>query len=235
MIRRFDEEKAVLPDAGETLSPELKRALRNQASFSFRFGTWKAVRGKILPMLQRREPLEVLDLGTGGGDIPRAVVREARRLQCPVSVTAVDNRKGVLDVAEKNSTDYPEIRYVEADILMFEPSTPANLVMCNQTLHNFDEVAVIRLLRKCPLMAQEGVLITDLRRSRLAQAAAFSVTALRYRLRPILYDACVSIERAFSYAELHRLAVAAGWWGFEHRRIPYFRQMLWLNPNQPRR
>jgi hypothetical protein len=41
-------------------------------------------------------------------------------------------------------------------------------------------------------------------------------------------DARVSIGRAFSFAELRELALAAGWRNFGHRRFIFARQAIWL-------
>ena len=235
MIRQFDTAEPEWMDVAESPTPELERDLRNLESLNRRFGAHRLVLKKLTPLLRRRQPLRILDLATGGGDIPRAVAREARSLQCPIAVTAVDRQEATLRIAEKFSGDFPEIQYVRADIVGFEPDQAVDVVMCNLALHHFEETDVIRILRQCRLQAGVAALVTDLRRSILAQVAIVGVTELFYREPMTRHDARVSAARAFSYAELHRLAVAAGWWGFEHRRCPFFRQMLWLEPDKRRR
>ena len=235
MIRHFDTAEPEWMDVAEEATPELERDLRNLESLNRNFGAYRAIFAKLTPLFRRREPLRILDLATGGGDIPRAVVRQARRLRCPVSITAVDRQAATIRVAEEFSPGFPEIRYLRGDILDFVPESPFDVVMCNLALHHFEESDVIRILRQCGRWATEAVLITDLRRSRLAQAAIVAVTQIFYREPMTRHDARVSAARAFSFAELHRLAVAAGWWGFEHRRYPFFRQMLWLEPDKRRR
>jgi 2-polyprenyl-3-methyl-5-hydroxy-6-metoxy-1,4-benzoquinol methylase len=222
-------------DVATEATPELERDLGNLASLNRRFGAVGIVTKRIAPLLRRREPLRILDLATGGGDIPRAIVRQARALQCPVAITAVDRQAATLQIAEKASADFPEISFVPGDIVSLEPVADHDVVMCNLALHHFEESDVIRILRRCGQWATQAVLITDLRRSRLAQVAIVAVTELFYREPMTRHDARVSAARAFSFGELHRLAVAAGWWGFEHRRSPFFRQLLWLEPGQRRR
>jgi len=235
VIRQFDISEPEWMDVAEAPTAELERDLRNLASLNRRFGASAVVTKKLGPIFRRREPLSILDLATGGADIPRALVRQARSLGCPVAVTAVDRQAATLRIAEKFSADFPEIIFVQGDITTFEPSKTHDIVMCNLALHHFEESDVIRILRKCRQWAGQGVLITDLRRSRLAQAAIVAVTELFYREPMTRHDARVSAARAFSFGELHRLAIAAGWWGFEHRRCPFFRQLLWLEPARRRR
>jgi ubiquinone/menaquinone biosynthesis C-methylase UbiE len=235
VIRDFDAAEPEWMDVAEAATPELERDLRNLASLNRRFGACRAVLGKLSPLLRTGRPLQILDLATGGGDIPRAIVRRARALGCPVSITAVDRQAATLCLAGKFSAGFPEIDYVCADIVRFVPEKPADIVMCNLALHHFEESDVIGMLREFRRLARRAVLVTDLRRSRLAQAGIVAVTQLFYREPMTRHDARVSAARAFSFAELHRLALAAGWWGFEHRRIPFFRQLLWLEPGKLRR
>jgi ubiquinone/menaquinone biosynthesis C-methylase UbiE len=228
VIRQFDAAEPEWMDVAEEATPGLERDLLNLESLNRHFGAHRVVLKKLGPLLRERQPLRILDLATGGGDIPRAIVREARACQCPISVTAVDRQEATLRIAKIFSGDFP-------DIIGFEPDEPVDVVMCNLALHHFEESDVIRILRRCRLQAGRAALVTDLRRSLLAQAAIVGVTELFYREPMTRHDARVSAGRAFSYAELHRLAVAAGWWDFEHRRCPFFRQMLWLEPDRRRR
>jgi 2-polyprenyl-3-methyl-5-hydroxy-6-metoxy-1,4-benzoquinol methylase len=134
-----------------------------------------------------------------------------------------------MEIAEKFSADFPEIRFHCADMLKFAAGAPYDIVMSNLVAHHLDESDVIRLLRRIREMARTAALVTDLRRSRLAQTAVYARTASLYREPMTRHDARLSVERAFSFPELRKLAIAAGWWGFRHRRAPFFRQALFLN------
>jgi 2-polyprenyl-3-methyl-5-hydroxy-6-metoxy-1,4-benzoquinol methylase len=229
MIRRFQEDRPEWMDVVETATPELEADLANLESLNQRFGAHRLVLDYLDPVLARRQPLRVLDLGTGGADIPRALVLRAREVGCPILVTAVDRQQPTLEIAEKFSTGFPEIRFVRADFLDFAEGTLYDVVLCNLVLHHLDETDAIRLLRRCRELTRGVTLVTDLRRSRLAQAGIFAVTELIYRDPMTRHDARLSAERAFSFPELHKLAIAAGWWGFRHRRAPFFRQALWMD------
>lgn len=235
MIRQFDSEEPEWMDVAEEVTPELERDLENLASLNRRFGAYRAVFGKLDPFLRARQPLSILDLASGGGDIPRAVVRRARAMNCPVAVTAVDRQAATIRIAKKFSGTYPEIKYHQADILDFVPENPVDVVMCNLALHHFTESDAIRILRNIREMAPQAALVTDLCRSRLASMSIVAVTQLFYREPMTRHDARVSAGRAFSFAELDRLVVAAGWRGFEHRRCLFFRQLLWLEARCPAR
>jgi 2-polyprenyl-3-methyl-5-hydroxy-6-metoxy-1,4-benzoquinol methylase len=229
MIRRFQEDRPEWMDVVETATPELEADLANLESLNHRFGAHRLVLDYLGPVIARRQPLRVLDLGTGGADIPRALVMRAREADCPILVTAVDRQQPTLEIAEKFSAGFPEIRFVRADFLDFTEGTLYDVVLCNLVLHHLDETDAIRLLRRCRELTRGVTLVTDLRRSRLAQAGIFAVTELIYRDPMTRHDARLSAERAFSFPELRKLAIAAGWWGFRHRRAPFFRQALWMD------
>jgi 2-polyprenyl-3-methyl-5-hydroxy-6-metoxy-1,4-benzoquinol methylase len=229
MIRRFEESHPEWMDVAEQATPELEADLLNLESLNRRFGAHRLVLDYLGPVLERRQPLRVLDLGTGAGDIPRALVQRARAVGCPLVVTAVDRQQPTLQIAENFSRGFPEIRYVRADFLNFAEGSLYDVVLCNLVLHHLEESDAIRLLRRCRELTRGAALVTDLRRSRLAQAGIFAVTGLIYRDAMTKHDARLSAERAFSFPELRKLAIAAGWWGFHHRRAPFFRQALWLD------
>ena len=229
MIRRFEESRPEWMDVAEQATPELEADLLNLESLNRRFGAHRLVLNYLGPVLERRQPLRVLDLGTGGGDIPRALVQRARKVGCPIMVTAVDRQQPTLQIAEKFSRGFSEIRYVPADFLNFTAGSLYDVVLCNLVLHHLDESDAIRLLRRCRELTRGAALVTDLRRSRLAQAGIFAVTGLIYRDAMTKHDARLSAERAFSFPELRKLAIAAGWWGFRHSRAPFFRQALWMD------
>lgn len=235
MIRKFEESRPEWMDVAESATPELERDLVNLESLNRHFGAHRLVLHYLGPVLARREPLRILDLATGAADIPRAIVRRARAVGCPVLVTAVDRQRPTLEIAAKLSAGYPEIRFVQADILDYAESSPFDAVTCNLVLHHLGEIDAIRLLRRCRELTCAVSLVTDLRRSRVAQAGIIGVTALFYREPMTRHDARLSAERAFSFAEMGKLAVAAGWWGFRHRRAPFFRQVLWMDMAARRR
>lgn len=229
MIRNFDETRSEWMDVAEKVTPELERDLANIEALNQRFGGCATILYYLEPRLRRGQPLHVLDLGTGAGDIPRALVTRARHLHCPIQITAVDRQEPILTIAQKRAEAFPEIHFVQADMLTFDAGVSYDVVMNNLSLHHLEEHDAIRLLRRCRELTHGAALVTDLRRSRMAQAAIFAATTLIYREPMTRHDARLSAIRSFSFAELRKLAIAAGWWGFHQSRRPYFRQALWMN------
>ncbi len=72
------------------------------------------------------------------------------------------------------------------------------------------------------------MLVSDLRRSRMATIGVHLLTATVFREPMTKYDARLSIEREFSFSEMNQLAQRAGWTNFGHKTFPFSRQAIWL-------
>ena len=69
----------------------------------------------FLAAAPRGRPLEILDVGTGGADLPLAFVREAREAGCDVRVTAIDRDPATAAIAAREVAGHPEVRVVRCD------------------------------------------------------------------------------------------------------------------------
>lgn len=192
-----------------------------------RLGPTRALLAHLAPFFARHRgpaPLRVLDLGTGGGDVPAAVVRWARARGRRVSVLALDLQPEVLACAGAAARDLPEVRLVAGDAL--QPPVRrdgVDVALCSLTLHHLPEAAVVRLLRLMADVARLGFVVSDLRRSRLAYAAAWLTTRLISKSRLTRHDGPLSVLRAYTREELTRLAGAAGLPGVRWHEPPCFR------------
>src|SRR5580692_7037453 len=61
--------------------------------------------------------IRFLDWGTGGADVPRAIVRWCRLHGFKAAVVGVDNNPAVVAYAREACKEYPEIRIIEQDAL----------------------------------------------------------------------------------------------------------------------
>ena len=121
-----------------------------------------------------------------------------------VRITAVDFQPATLELAMERSKTYPEITFLESDVLRFVPDTPADFVFCSLALHHFADDAAIRLLRHARTMAQGRVLVADLERTDLGIAGIYLLTACVFREPMTRFDARLSIRRAFSFREMRQ-------------------------------
>lgn len=229
MKRVFDAREPELMDRPQPVTPELRRDLENLASLNRHFGSHRLVRRFLAAWLRRGRVYRVLDLCTGFGDIPRIMVEWGRRRGISLRIDAIDANRSTIELARTRTPSTPEIEYICADVLRFEPAERYDLVCCSLALHHFCEEDAIRLLRRCRELSHRFTLIADLERSRGTALGVWALTQFIYRDPMTRHDARVSVQRAFSFQEMRALAEEAGWEDFGHARFPLCRQAIWLD------
>ena len=215
-------------DRPQPVSPELEQDLRSIRQLNRWFGSHRLVRFFVRRWIRPGDNVRVADLASGSGDIPRLIVDRARKIGARVEIIALDRQSATLEIARKLSGDYPEISFVEADILEFKPSDGYDLVLCSLALHHFSDEDAVRVLQRCRELSRKLVLVSDLRRGWLGMIGVYLLTALIFRTAMTRYDARLSMARAFSFAELDDLARRAGWQKFGHQKFRFARQAIWL-------
>jgi SAM-dependent methyltransferase len=222
--RSFDPESLELMDRPQPVSPELQIDLKNLEKLNRYFGSHTLVLRFLKRWVRPGESIRINDLCTGYGDIPRRMVDWCRKKSVKAHIEAVDSQVSTLKLAQTEG--YPEINFVRADV--FEFAEPADLVFCSLALHHFSDDRACELLRRIKATASRGALISDLERTDLGILGIQLLTATVFREPMTVYDARLSIRRAFSFRELQSLAEKAGWERFGHARFPVCRQAIWM-------
>lgn len=159
-------------------------------------------------------PLTVVDVGTGGADIPLAMIDRAVAAQRRLSVTAIDSRSEILDAAvraQPRLTRTPDLalRVADGRALPFSDRS-FDIAHTSLVLHHLEPPAAVELLREMARVARRGVVVNDLVRGRLAWLGAWLLSHLATTNRFTRHDAALSVSRAYSVAELTSLMAAAG-------------------------
>ncbi len=228
MRRQFNPAELELMDRPQPVSRELEQDLRSIRQLNRWFGSHRLVRRFVCRWVKPGAHMRIVDLATGSGDIPRLIVDHARKIGARVKIVALDRQSATLEIARRLSGDYPEISFVETDILEFKSPDRYDLVLCSLTLHHFSDEDAVRVLRRCRELSRKFVLVSDLRRGWLGMIGVYLLTALIFRAPMTRYDARLSMARAFSFAELDDLARRAGWQKFGHQKFRFARQAIWL-------
>jgi SAM-dependent methyltransferase len=226
--RTFDGATTEMMDRPQAVSADLQSDLENLEKLNRYFGSYALVQYFLRRWLRPGGSFTAIDLCTGFGDIPRYIVNWCRTNRVAVRITAIDFQPATLELARERARAYPEITFLGSDVFSFDPLNPADFVFCSLALHHFADDAAIRLLKCAQTMAQQGVLVADLERTDFGIAGIYLLTASIFREPMTRFDARLSIRRAFSFREMGRLASAAGWQRFGHRRFPVCRQAIWL-------
>jgi 2-polyprenyl-3-methyl-5-hydroxy-6-metoxy-1,4-benzoquinol methylase len=228
MKRSFNPAVLEMMDRPQPVSAELERDLKRIRQLNRWFGSYRLICHFVRCWVKPRDNMRIVDLATGSGDIPRLIADHARKIGAKVEIDALDRQSATLEIARKLSAAYPEISYHATNILDWSPAEAYDIVLCTLALHHFSDEDAVRVLRCCRESSRNFVLVSDLRRGFLATAGVYLLTALIFREPMTRYDARLSVERAFSFSELRKLAVRAGWQNFGHGRFWFARQAVWL-------
>ncbi len=207
---------------------ELAEALRTLARINRLFGGSRVVL-RHLPRLcdALPGPVRILDVGTGYADIPRAIVRWARRCGRRVAITALDRHPATLTAAARACADYPEIRLLRGDALALPfRSNAVDVVLASQILHHMEAAEPARLLGELWRVARHGILVHDLRRGTWPHTVTWIALHVLSRSPVIRHDGPVSIRRGFVPTELAAFAAAAGWGAPRVTRHAFFHLAL---------
>ncbi len=208
--------------------PDLEPALHRQAlSGLARINTISRAGSCLLPVIARLtagrsspSPLQVLDVACGGGDVARRLVEAARRRQIPLELTGIDLSPEAIAIARNGAQGTlcsSQLRFIVADALHGEWPPPMtgqpryDVVTSSLFLHHLDEGEVVKLLERMRRAAQWGVVVDDLRRSRLAWWVAWFGVRLLSRSPVVHHDGPLSVQGAFTVQEAKTMAAAAGW------------------------
>jgi ubiquinone/menaquinone biosynthesis C-methylase UbiE len=173
----------------------------------------EAVRRLVEARRESGRPIRLLDVGTGAGDIPLALLR-ARGPWASIEVTAVDSRREVLEAAKRvqpGLAAQPGLSLAPADGLALPfPDRAFDVAHASLVLHHLDHHDAVTFLRELARMASIGVVVNDLARGRLGLVEAWLVLHAMTRNAWTLHDGVLSVRRAWTVEEAEELLGEAG-------------------------
>ncbi|MCB9231894.1 MAG: methyltransferase domain-containing protein [Bacteroidia bacterium] len=177
-------------------------------------------------------PLQIVDLGTGGGDLPRTIVKWARKRGLAVQITGIDANPFMIGFSQQKAKDFPEITFELADL--WSPEFQArqfDLAICSLFCHHFSADELIPLFRQMHRQTRMGFIINDLHRHPLAYYSIQFLTWLFRGSYLVRHDAPLSVLRAFSRRELQDLLSSSGLTRYQLKWKWAFRFQLIVFPN----
>lgn len=157
--------------------------------------------------------LRVLDIATGSGDVPLALLRRARRRGLTLDVLGVDVSPTAVEFAQNRAAAQgvaEHVRFETRDVFGEPLPEGYDVVMCSLFLHHLARDSAIELLRSMAQAARYLLVVNDLERSRMGLLAAESVCRLATTSRVVHIDGPRSVRAAFTVAEAEALAQEAG-------------------------
>jgi 2-polyprenyl-3-methyl-5-hydroxy-6-metoxy-1,4-benzoquinol methylase len=229
MRREFDASQPERMDLPQAPNAELEEDLLVLGKMNALFGSHSLIRRYARQWFKPGGKYRVLDLCTGGGDVPRMLCAWGAARNVGFQIDAVDFQPGTVEIARGLCAKWPQIRVMKGNATSYTASEPYDAVMCSLALHHFSVEDAVKVLVVSRSVSRRYVLISDLVRTRSAQLAIWALTQFIFRTPMIREDGRVSIRRAFSFREFAELASRAGWPEFHHRKHALFRQALSLD------
>ena len=162
----------------------------------------------LRPVLAAAPRPTLLDVGFGGGDIPRHLAAWAHRDGLDLAVTAIDPDPRAAAYVRRAPAGPVAFRQAGSAELVAE-GRRFDVVVSNHLLHHLDPAALQRLLADTEQLAGRLALHNDLRRSALAHHAYGLVTRPLAGASFLHADGLLSIRRSYRPDEL--VDVRPGW------------------------
>ncbi|HEY5520017.1 MAG TPA: methyltransferase domain-containing protein [Candidatus Limnocylindrales bacterium] len=156
----------------------------------------------VAPLALNSFALSILDVGTGGADIPLRLARDGRE------ITATDIRPEIVAAAMRVEGRGRIV--VREGALPDESSASFDVVHASLVIHHLEPSAAVTFLSHMRRVCRQAVVINDLDRGWRWWAGAWLLTRIATRNQYTRHDAPLSVRRAYTEKELVRMAQQAG-------------------------
>ncbi|MBJ7879531.1 methyltransferase domain-containing protein [Gelidibacter salicanalis] len=154
----------------------------------------------------KTQPITIIDLGCGGGDMLRAIAKYAKTEGYRFQLIGIDANKNTTDYAKTISAEYENIEFLNIDVFSERFKTlHYDIVISTLFLHHFKEHELLQLLRHLFKIATIGIVVNDLHRHRLA-FYLFKLITIPVNNKMIIEDGLTSVLRGFKRKELVELS-----------------------------
>ncbi|HEY9776153.1 MAG TPA: methyltransferase domain-containing protein [Planktothrix sp.] len=193
---------------------------------------WQAIRR----MARRRKlnKLRILDIATGGGDLPVQLIRYAENDGIELQILAVDKSPTALtfgrNLAKQHSLE-AQIDFAELDVFVDDLPADYDVITCSLFIHHLDPEQAISLFNKMRLAAKRLVVVNDLLRSQLSYRLVWLGARLLSQSPVVRFDSTASVRAAFTTEEMRDMAMQSG---MSNCAVTYrfpCRQLLVWSPN----
>lgn len=208
--RRVDEPEML--DLGVS-DEEARRSLADLRFVNRWLGNRGALRGAVRSLVHGLAHPRLLDVGCGSGDVPAYLVRT---LGPPLLAVGLDVKHLHLRVLPR------EVLPVQADVTRLPFRENAfDVVTASLFLHHFAADELPPLLAALYAVSRRGLIVNDLRRTRLPYVFGRAAFPLLFRSHVSVADGLLSIRRAFREDELRAAFGRAGIPVRLRRTFPY--------------
>lgn len=161
---------------------------------------------KLLENRPKDKVISIVDLGCGSGDMLRKVAEYGKKNGYQFQLLGIDANDATIAYAKQLSSAYPEINFIQQDVLAEEFKTHRyDIAMCTLFLHHFEDAVALNFVKILLRNARFGVLINDLHRHKMAYYL-FKAVTFGIKNKMTRQDGLTSILKAFKREDFERFS-----------------------------
>lgn len=191
-------------DGPETTPGSYARAYKDIGRCNTLLGGHRANLSEVKRLINssKQKSYTIWDLGSGDGSTLRYLHKQLNGDGRSYHFEGFDLSALSVALAREQSADFPNMIFHEKDILSMDKADKPDIILCNLTLHHFEDEQAQELLRSLLQKARLGVIVNDLERNKWAYYLfkLFSLVFIKTSIAKT--DGLVSIRRAFQLKEL---------------------------------
>jgi SAM-dependent methyltransferase len=154
------------------------------------------------------EPLRIVDVGSGGGDMLRQIAGWAKHRAVQVQLTGIDLNPHAARAARELTPANMDIDWITGDA--FSYTQTADVILSSLFTHHLPEPEIVRFLAWMEAVARRGWFINDLVREETPLQLFTVLSRLARWHRFVRHDGPVSFRRSFREDDWRRMISAAG-------------------------
>ena len=155
--------------------------------------------------LPRGAAFTLLDVGSGQGDMLRAIWRWAKRRGLEPRLTGIDLSPWSASAAKGATDPGWGIRYVTGDVFDYAPLEGVDFVVSSLVAHHMSDEVLVRFIDWMETNARRGWFINDLHRHPIAYYGFWLISRAALLHPMVQHDGLVSVTRAFTRRDWERL------------------------------
>jgi len=172
-------------------------------------------------------PIRVLDVATGGGDIPIGLWQMARQYNLPIRIDGCDVSPVAIAHAKAAAQRAgADVHFFLADVLLDQFPSGYDVLVASLFVHHLDPAQVVELFRRMAQPPCRLIVINDLRRSAAALRFTQLGTRMLSRSSVVHVDGPRSVRGAYTIPEILELARQGSLTDFTLRPLFPFRYLL---------
>ncbi len=187
---------------------ELEETLQNLRIVNYLLGNIRSLSKSILKIVnsKKQDKYRIVDLGSGGGDALKYLAQVCRKKKIQVEFVGIDFNTHSLQYAKKQAADFPEIEWLQGDILDPNFELPeCDVLISSHFMYHFEDAQLIDFLKQQKHKVSTAIVISELQRSKMA-FVLFKIFAPLLRFTKIAYeDGLLAIRRSFIRTELEAI------------------------------